>query len=96
MWDLDTKAGKVEAGQVAVIWESPPFPDYQWTVRGDVEATYGAGFTDRLRAALRDNLRRRKAQARERDGSAPPDRGEGEQDGSDRRDDPGPPGGREG
>ena len=35
-----------------MIWESPPFPDYQWTVRADVEAIYGAGFTERLRAAL--------------------------------------------
>ncbi|WCS26766.1 putative selenate ABC transporter substrate-binding protein [Methylobacterium sp. NMS14P] len=52
VWDLDSKAGKVDPKAVAVIWESPTFPDYQWTVRGDVEQTYGAGFTDRLRAAL--------------------------------------------
>ncbi len=52
VWDLDTKAGKVDRQAVSVIWESPTFPDYQWTVRGDVEQTYGAGFTDRLRAAL--------------------------------------------
>ncbi|SFL58245.1 putative selenate ABC transporter substrate-binding protein [Methylorubrum salsuginis] len=52
VWDLDTKAGKLDPSVVKVIWESPPYPDYQWTVRGDVEATYGAGFTERLRAAL--------------------------------------------
>ncbi len=52
VWELERKAGKVDAGAVRVIWESPPFPDYQWTVRGDVDAIYGAGFTDRLRAAL--------------------------------------------
>ena len=52
VWDLDTKAGKVDPKAVSVIWESPPFPDYQWTVRGDVDQTYGAGFTERLRAAL--------------------------------------------
>ncbi|MGU3538473.1 putative selenate ABC transporter substrate-binding protein [Methylobacterium sp. A54F] len=52
VWDLDTKAGKVDARAVSVIWESPPFPDYQWTVRGDADAVYGAGFTERLRAAL--------------------------------------------
>ncbi|MGN8096590.1 putative selenate ABC transporter substrate-binding protein [Methylobacterium sp. 22177] len=52
VWDLDSKAGKVDRQAVSVIWESPTFPDYQWTVRGDVEQTYGAGFTDRLRAAL--------------------------------------------
>ena len=52
VWDLDTKAGKVDRQAVSVIWESPTFPDYQWTVRGDVERTYGTGFTERLRAAL--------------------------------------------
>ncbi|KQT50061.1 phosphonate ABC transporter substrate-binding protein [Methylobacterium sp. Leaf456] len=52
VWDLDSKAGKVEPSAVKVIWESPPYPDYQWTVRGEVEATYGAGFTERLRQAL--------------------------------------------
>ncbi|MDP4023351.1 putative selenate ABC transporter substrate-binding protein [Methylobacterium sp. NEAU 140] len=52
VWDLDTKAGKVDPKAVSVIWESPPFPDYQWTVRADVDKTYGAGFTDRLRDAL--------------------------------------------
>ncbi|GEO98414.1 putative selenate ABC transporter substrate-binding protein [Methylobacterium haplocladii] len=52
VWDLDSKAGKVDAAAVEVIWESPTFPDYQWTVRGDADATYGAGFTDKLQQAL--------------------------------------------
>jgi phosphonate transport system substrate-binding protein len=52
VWGLDKKAGKVDEGQVQVIWESPTFPDYNWTVRGDVDAVYGAGFKDKLKAAL--------------------------------------------
>ncbi|MCB4805962.1 putative selenate ABC transporter substrate-binding protein [Methylobacterium brachiatum] len=52
VWDLDTKAGKVDPKAVSVIWESPPFPDYQWTVRGDVDRTYGPGFTEKLKDAL--------------------------------------------
>ena len=52
VWDLDSKAGKVDPAQVSVIWESPPFPDYQWTIRGDVDATFGPGFTGKVRAAL--------------------------------------------
>ena len=52
VWDLDQKAGKVDPAQVSVIWESPPFPDYQWTIRGDVEATFGPDFTEEVRAAL--------------------------------------------
>jgi len=47
-----SKAGKIEPSQVSVIWESPTFPDYQWTVRGDVEKTYGTGFKQRLQDAL--------------------------------------------
>ena len=52
VWDLDSRAGKVDAAQVSVIWESPGFPDYQWTVRGDADASFGAGFTARLTQAL--------------------------------------------
>jgi phosphonate transport system substrate-binding protein len=52
VWELDKKAGKIDPAQVVVIWESPTFPDYQWTVRGDVDRIYGAGFKDKLTAAL--------------------------------------------
>jgi phosphonate transport system substrate-binding protein len=52
VWELDNKAGKVNSAQVAVIWESPTYPDYQWTVRGDVDKVYSAGFKAKLTAAL--------------------------------------------
>jgi phosphonate transport system substrate-binding protein len=52
VWGLEEKAGKVDSSQVIVIWETPTFPDYQWTVRGDVDRTYGSGFKEKLRAAL--------------------------------------------
>ena len=52
VWGLDGKAGKIDESKVRIIWESPPFPDYQWTVRGDVDQTFGGGFADKLRAAL--------------------------------------------
>lgn len=52
VWGLDTKAGKVDGSQVVVLWETPTFPDYQWTIRGDVEKTYGAGFKEKMKAAL--------------------------------------------
>jgi phosphonate transport system substrate-binding protein len=52
VWELDKRAGKIDPTQVIVIWETPTFPDYQWTVRGDVDKTYGAGFKEKLRAAL--------------------------------------------
>jgi phosphonate transport system substrate-binding protein len=52
VWDLDEKAGKIDRSQVQVIWQTPTYPDYQWTVRGDVDQRYGAAFKDKLRAAL--------------------------------------------
>ena len=52
VWNLEKKAGHVDESKVDVIWESPPFPDYQWTVRGDVDAKFGKGFTDKLKAEL--------------------------------------------
>ena len=52
VWELDSKAGKVDPAQVSVIWESPTYPDYQWTVRSGVDKVYGAGFEEKLANAL--------------------------------------------
>ncbi|MBX9909299.1 MAG: putative selenate ABC transporter substrate-binding protein [Beijerinckiaceae bacterium] len=52
VWDLEKKAGKIDESKVVVLWETPTFPDYQWTVRGDVDAVHGAGFKAKLVAAL--------------------------------------------
>ena len=52
VWEFEQKAGKIDASQVSVIWESPTFPDYQWTVRGDVDTTFGSGFKAKLQSAL--------------------------------------------
>jgi phosphonate transport system substrate-binding protein len=37
-----------------VIWQTPPYPDYNFTVRPDLEADFGAGFTGKLQKALID------------------------------------------
>jgi phosphonate transport system substrate-binding protein len=52
VWELEKQAGKINPAQVIVIWESPTFPDYQWTVRSGVDGIYGTGFTEKLRATL--------------------------------------------
>ena len=52
VWDLEKKAGHVDDAKVSVIWESPPFPDYQWTIRGDLDARFGPGFTAKVKAEL--------------------------------------------
>jgi phosphonate transport system substrate-binding protein len=35
-----------------VIFRSPPFHDYHWVARPDLDKTYGKGFTNRLKAVL--------------------------------------------
>ena len=52
VFETEKKAGKVDDSKVQVIWETPPFPDYQFTIRGDVEKTFGAGFKDKVREAI--------------------------------------------
>ena len=52
VWDLDRAAGKVDETKVSVIWRSPAFPDYQWTLRGDVDASFGPGFSRKIADTL--------------------------------------------
>ena len=52
VWDEAVKNGKVNTQDVQVIWTTPSYPDYQWSVRGDVDKVFGAGFTDKLTKAL--------------------------------------------
>jgi phosphonate transport system substrate-binding protein len=42
----------VDPKKVQVIWRTPPYPDYNWTIRGDVEETYGEGFIKKVQQAL--------------------------------------------
>lgn len=52
VFELEVKAGRVSLAEVSVVWETPPFPDYNWTLRAGADAKFGAGFKNRLQAAL--------------------------------------------
>lgn len=52
VWESALAAGKIDTNKVKVIWKSPTYPDYQWTIRSDVEANFGPGFADKVKAAL--------------------------------------------
>ena len=54
VWDKELKDGKIDLEKVSVIWKTPAYPDYQWTIRGDVDSVWGEGFTDKVQAALLD------------------------------------------
>ncbi|WP_447527673.1 putative selenate ABC transporter substrate-binding protein [Vreelandella sp. TE19] len=53
-WENEVEQGNVDPEQVQIVWESPTYPDYHWTVRGDVDERFGEGFTERLQQALLD------------------------------------------
>jgi phosphonate transport system substrate-binding protein len=52
VWENEMKAGHIDASKIAVIWETQPYPDYHWTIRGDAEKAFGAGFKARVTKAL--------------------------------------------
>lgn len=52
VWESALAAGKIDTNKVNIIWKSPIYPDYQWTIHADVEANFGAGFADKVKAAL--------------------------------------------
>lgn len=52
VWENEMKAGKIDPSKVSIIWRTPPYPDYQWSIRGDVDATFGVGFKDKVTKAL--------------------------------------------
>lgn len=54
VWEKELAAGKIDPAKVSVIWKTPPYPDYQWTIRGDVDAVWGDGFKARVKQALID------------------------------------------
>lgn len=54
VWRKEVDAGKVDPNKVQVIWRTPGYPDYNWTIRGDVEETYGEGFIKKVQQALLD------------------------------------------
>ncbi|MCI0510226.1 phosphonate transport system substrate-binding protein [Chromohalobacter marismortui] len=54
VWEDAVAEDRVDTDKVDVIWKTPTYPDYQWTIRGDIDARYGDGFTDKVRQALLD------------------------------------------
>ncbi len=54
VWEKELAAGKIDTAKVRVIWITPPYPDYNWSIRGDADMRFGAGFTARVKQALLD------------------------------------------
>jgi phosphonate transport system substrate-binding protein len=54
VWEKESLLGKIDPSKVTVIWQTPAYPDYQWSIRGDIEERFGAGFKDKVRQVLLD------------------------------------------
>lgn len=52
VYNAAVKNGKVDTKKVSIIWTSPPYPDYNWSIRGDVEKTFGPGFIKKVQDAF--------------------------------------------
>ncbi|NIR29620.1 MAG: putative selenate ABC transporter substrate-binding protein [Gammaproteobacteria bacterium] len=52
VWERALRDDNIDTGKVQVIWQTPTYPDYQWTIRGDVNERYGTGFKERIVQAL--------------------------------------------
>ena len=52
VYDQAVADGAPEVETAKVIWKTPPYPDYNWTIRGDVDERWGEGFADKVQAAL--------------------------------------------
>jgi phosphonate transport system substrate-binding protein len=44
--------GQTDPRRVRVIWQTPPYPDYNFTAHPQLDAVHGEGFTHRLQQAL--------------------------------------------
>jgi phosphonate transport system substrate-binding protein len=52
VWEKELADGNIDTDAVQVIWKTPTYPDYQWTIRGDVNERFGEGFKQRVTEAL--------------------------------------------
>jgi len=52
VWQKEIANGNIDLNKLNVIWKTPSYPDYQWTVRGDVDIHWGQGFKMKIKKAL--------------------------------------------
>jgi phosphonate transport system substrate-binding protein len=52
VWEHQLKEGKIDTSKVSIIWQTPEYPDYNWSIRGDVDAVFGAGTIAKIQQTL--------------------------------------------
>ena len=51
-YDALLEAGRIDAETCRVVWTTPEYADYNWTVHPDVDARFGGGTADEVRRVL--------------------------------------------
>ncbi len=54
VWESAVEDGRVDTSRVRAFYTTPPYHNYNWSVRADADATFGDGFTQRLQEVLID------------------------------------------
>lgn len=52
VWETEIEAGNIDPDDAYVLYKTPRYPNYQWSIRGDVDQRFGEGFTEKVRTAL--------------------------------------------
>lgn len=52
VWETELEKGIIDTSKVRIIWRTPVYPDYNWTIRGDIENRFGSGFIKNVQTAL--------------------------------------------
>ncbi|WP_028585742.1 putative selenate ABC transporter substrate-binding protein [Desulfogranum mediterraneum] len=52
VWEKELTRGTIDPGKVQVIWKTPEYPDYNWSIRGDLDQQFGQGTAAKIRQAL--------------------------------------------
>jgi len=52
VYEQRVESGKTDPEICRIIWQTPPYADYNWTAHPDLEKKFGQGFTDRLQQVL--------------------------------------------
>ena len=52
VWQTRVKEGKVDTDKVEVFYTTPPYFDYHWIIRRDVDEKYGKGVVEKIKSAL--------------------------------------------
>ncbi len=52
VWDERVRAGEIDTDKVREVFRTPPYHDYHWLARPDLDERFGTGFTQRVTETL--------------------------------------------